>query len=396
MINRDTRISLILNECRELMTIRLSQLLTSVMNSTDDALFDLSRQEGPSRHAFYFNAMREIRLKRKHIETVFNERISRSFKDILHEARSVTDAESNKKADLCDDTTEELIATENTALRIRNDCHHALLSLDQHMGTLLEGVDTKTNHNPVCPERVCRSFQEACSNVESGIEIKLILFKIFEKYAVTDLQEIYSDIDSILTDNEIPVTSVSASEFKENKQDLSQNKDLDIKSPARGRNYYLATNTIIQHQIREHLGKDGIPDFVRDFFLTYWSKLLLKIHIRDGTEKSAWKNAIDVIDDLVKCLNHKSATEEMPDSADYIQNLIQRLKYGMNVIPVPGEYGKKFISELLQYYKDLQISVSDKAIPERCDTTDEKFTPVSAGKKQTVPFMHELLVDNKK
>lgn len=48
----------LLNECRDLMTDRLSQGLSVMLNMADDILFDLVRKSGPSEHHYYFNAMR--------------------------------------------------------------------------------------------------------------------------------------------------------------------------------------------------------------------------------------------------------------------------------------------------------------------------------------------------
>ncbi len=73
------------------------------------------------------------------------------------------------------------------------------------------------------------------------------------------------------------------------------------------KNYFIVANRIIRNAITQHIGKATLPDFARDFIFTHWSKLLLKIHVKEGASSRAWLHAIDVIDDLVKCIGNETS-----------------------------------------------------------------------------------------
>jgi len=78
-----------------------------------------------------------------------------------------------------------------------------------------------------------------------------------------------------------------------------------------------------------------------------------------------------------------------------IPNLKQRLRYGMNVIPVSPMVREEFINELTQYYKILLKTpvVEDDLVDE--ENTEDVTVPKITLSKHDVPFMSELLVDNK-
>ncbi|HSR61808.1 MAG TPA: DUF1631 family protein [Gammaproteobacteria bacterium] len=396
MNTEDTKTTELLNECQSLMSDRLSQSLSLMMDKADDVLFDLAQRGGPKEHPFYFNAMREIRLKRTSIETAFRDRFSESFTEAIHKIEQDPSAYSDEENINEDVDIEELLAVTNTSGKIRHDCQEALLSLDEHMATLLEDVKIDRRQNPVYPERVCTAFQDACREIESGIEIKLILFKLFEKYVTSGLQDVYAEIDGLLTEKR-----------------LSKQTDMSVQNPIRpaggnqqiftstnniikDKNYFIIANRIIRNEITEHLGSANVPKFVRDFLFTHWSKLMMKIHMRDGTDTKAWQHAVEVIDDLVNCIGSNTSLTEKRSLAPMMPNLIQRLKYGMNVIPVSPTVREEFISELVQYHKN---RINEENNPDKTDrnlASEDVTVPRFKTRISNIPFMDELLVDNKK
>lgn len=390
----------LLSECRELMTDRLSQSLSVMLDKADDVLFDLVQKSDTTNHHFYFNAMREVRLKRTSIETGFKEYFSNLFNISVNidanrdhanaQSRSATDNEID---------IEESIAIASTVGKVRHDCHNALLALDQRMGELLSGMKVERKQSPLRPETVCKAFQEACYNIESGIEIKLILFKLFERYVASGLQNIYTDIDSFLTERKVnapaPQTAGTGAYYQEQPADAAQVGVRQNSGIIRDKNFFIVANRVISNEITQHLGTGVMPEFVRDFLFNHWCKLMLKIYIKEGADSKAWLHAVDVIDDLVNCVGNETSMTEKLNLAPVMPNLIQRLKYGMNVIPVAPAIREEFIAELKQYHKDLleqswnNGKTAGKAGSE--DVTVPSFR--SSGGK--IPFMDELLADNK-
>jgi hypothetical protein len=387
----------LLHECRDLMTDRLSHGLSVMLNMADDILFDLVQKSGASEHHYYFNAMREVRLKRTSIEADFKENFSNLFNSSIRMDVNSNDPVNEKRADREIDI-EESIALNATVGKVRHDCHEALYALDLRMCDLLKSVKVEKRLNPIRPETVCTAFQEACKNIESGIEIKLILFKLFEKYVTSSLHTAYTDIDSLLCEknNGVQTRTNSNTYIQTDVVENSQNHTRHDAGINKDKNYYIIANRIIKNEITQHLGNTTMPGFVNDFLFHYWSKLLLKIYIKEGVESKAWMHAVDVVDDLVNCIGKETSINDKLNLEPVMPNLIQRLKFGMNVIPVPPVVREEFITELKQYHQNL-IEMARAVSPSEKQPSYEDITIPSFRISSTkAPFTDELLVDNKK
>ncbi len=81
-----------------------------------------------------------------------------------------------------------------------------------------------------------------------------------------------------------------------------------------------------------------------------------------------------------------------------LPNLIQRLKYGMNVIPVTTAIREEFITELNEYQKILMAAApkEKKLVASQSGSEDITIPSFRNGGGPASPFSSELLVDNKK
>jgi hypothetical protein len=389
----------LLGECRELMTDRLSEALFVMLNRADDVLFDLVQKSGPSEHRFYFDAMRELRLKRTSIETGFKESFVNLFNKEINISPEAVDNETSGDDDREIDI-EETIALTSTVGKIKHDCHNALISLDQRMTSLLSEISVNKRHNPIRPETVCHAFHIACQPIESGIEIKLVLFKLFEKYVIVELQNIYTDIDLLLTEKKFSIQSQqnAAGNYSQDKAGEKQQATARENSGIiKDKNYFIIANRLIRSEINKHIGDVVMPDFVKDFLYSHWSKLLLKIYIKEGVESKAWFHAIEVIDDLVNAIGSKTSPKEKIILAPAFNNLMQRLKYGMNVIPVAPLAREEFIIELRQYHRELIGNAMSEVDQESINKIESEDITTPSFRKSggKVPFMDELFADNK-
>ena len=372
----------LLDDCRKLMNERLSRSVATMMDKADDMLFDLSQKnDDVNERANYFYAMREMRLKRQDIESNFHSKFNKLFDSGIHGKLGVNDMHP-KATEI-----EESVALENTIKKTQNTCREALLYLDQRMGKLLGDPEMKKVVNPLRPEAVCNAFQEACENIETDIEIKLILFKLFDKYVTSELQDVYIEINNLLS-KEIEEPAV---EVEIEKPELA-----NVKPNIKDRTFYIKANTIIKDAINGRTGVESLPEFARSFLSQHWSKLLLKIYIRDGAGGNAWIHAVDVIDDMVNCLGSNTSIKEKQSLSGLMPNLKQRLRYGMNVIPLSPTVRDEFLNEMTQYYN---ILIDTRAIQddpiydnETEDITVPKFA--KTGGSGSTPFMSELLKDD--
>ena len=66
------------------------------------------------------------------------------------------------------------------------------------MGLLLRDPDLEKWRNPLGPEAICEPFREAAKRIETGLEIRLVIFKLFDQHVVSHLNELYKDINQQL------------------------------------------------------------------------------------------------------------------------------------------------------------------------------------------------------
>ncbi len=196
----------LLRECRSIASEHLARVLTSMMNGVDDALFKLAEKaENNAVQSSYFDAMREVRIKRATMESECNAEFIRGFnRELKPGASSGSQAspfESNDfELDLvAHEDLEESLAVKSMIVKIQVNHKQELGALDRRMGFLLGDPDLERVNNPLGPEVFCNAFRIACDQIESGIKVKLIILKLFDRYVVNEhIGKIYQEVNRYL------------------------------------------------------------------------------------------------------------------------------------------------------------------------------------------------------
>ena len=185
------------------------QLLAHLFSATDDLFYDLSKRASSNHEQnLYFEAMREIRIRREGIANGFLRSITRYFSEIIktHENGGFDnwDAEENNSSTLSivdGDDLEVDLARSNMVSRTRDIYREELYELGMRLDHLLLQVEVDEDNNPLDPNQLTVAFIEACQDsLEVNIKAKLILYKLFEKHVLKQLGHIYADANQILID----------------------------------------------------------------------------------------------------------------------------------------------------------------------------------------------------
>jgi hypothetical protein len=205
----------LLIECQHLASGLLPEALKTVLDKVDDTFFDLANKaDNSQRQNLYFDAMRELRLKRDSIERSFISNFNSEFEN------SIDLDKATKKApmfapvmelSLVDpDEVEESLALTNFTESVKIKCKEQLFGLDRRMGYLLSNPDLPNEGNPVGPLVIGNAFRDAFRLLDSDIEVKLTLFKIFDKFAAHSIHQMYCDINDHLIRRDVLPTISSA------------------------------------------------------------------------------------------------------------------------------------------------------------------------------------------
>lgn len=182
------------------------QLLAHLFSATDDLFYDLSKRASSNNEQnLYFEAMREIRVKREGIANQFLREVSESFSTLIDAPfDNQFDDEDDEAANLSiveGDDLEVDLARSNMVGRARDLFYSELNELCLRLDHLLLQVEVNEDNNPIDPQQMADAFLSACqAKLQIDIKAKLILFKLFEKHVLKQLGHMYADANQILLD----------------------------------------------------------------------------------------------------------------------------------------------------------------------------------------------------
>jgi len=327
-----------LYQCRELMTSHLKQSLPNMMDAVDDVLLEIAVKTTDSQERKrYFSVMHEIRLKRNDIERKCIENFVELFSENLRLGKGAANEPEGAK----DIDTMPMI---NAVNKIRHNCQQVLMNLDKRMSSYLNIAHTDSSRNPLSPEIVCQAFYNASKLVDSETEIRLIIFKYFEKNISTLLNDVYLKIDNTIEISE----SNRKSEIRNQQTSVENNCVEDIKNVE-------DVSQLVTTEMQNLLRGKHVPDFVSDFLFKNWVKLLTKIYEKNGIRSNSWEHAIETVGDLVWSVGNISAKEDRDKFDKLWPGLILRLRNGINMISMSRREETDFISKLSKHRATLTM-----------------------------------------
>jgi hypothetical protein len=191
-----------INKVRDRAALQLKQSLQVLFDNADDTLFDMAdRSTSNTEQSVFFEAMRDLRLKRKGIERGFLQRLFDAFAELFRHGGARVCAPDVPTFDslalVHNDDLEESVALSSMIGKVMSCEHLALSHLSTRMNALVSSkMDDKSN--PLGPVFLCERFLDACSGLGVEIKVKLIIFKLFEKYVLSGLDQLYRDANDIL------------------------------------------------------------------------------------------------------------------------------------------------------------------------------------------------------
>ncbi|MEJ5280836.1 DUF1631 domain-containing protein [Pseudomonas sp. MYb541] len=196
------RLPVVLLQVRDKAAQQLQQGLQDLFDNADDTLFEMAdKARNNLDHHIFFEAMRDLRLKRKNFERVFMERLFEAFASLGQAGRgelqlvpvvSYDAAPGSSKDDL-----EKAVALEAMLGRVRHRDGLALAQLTARLSALL-GNRLDDCENPLGPALLCEFFLRAGRSLGVEIRVKLIMLKLFEKYVLSDADQLYGEANQLL------------------------------------------------------------------------------------------------------------------------------------------------------------------------------------------------------
>ncbi len=196
-----------LQAVREVAKLQLSGLMGKMFDNADDALFELADKAGSNLdQTMYFDSMREVRIQRKRMETAFVQGIHDGFRHLNQpENRAVEDNLSDEiEADslslVQDDDLEESVAVRGMISKVMSQHEALLVQITLGIDSLVSTRLISLTNNPLGPQTICLAFQKACTDLDLNIRAKLVVYKLFDKFLLGHIGEVYEAANITLKD----------------------------------------------------------------------------------------------------------------------------------------------------------------------------------------------------
>ncbi|KAF1032953.1 MAG: hypothetical protein GAK37_00273 [Pseudomonas sp.] len=196
------RLPVVMLQVRDKAVQQLRQGLQDLFDNADDTLFEMAdKARNNTDQSIFFEAMRDVRLKRKNFERGFLDLLFDAFAHLgqaprgeLHLVPVVSYAAQPANAR---DAQEKAVALEAMLGKVQRRDGLALGQLTARMSELL-GKHLSDRENPLGPAMLCEFFLQAGRNLGVEIRVKLIMLKLFEKYVLSDADCLYGEANQLL------------------------------------------------------------------------------------------------------------------------------------------------------------------------------------------------------
>ncbi len=177
----------------------LNDLVRVLMESVDDSLFELSDKVANDRERnMYFEAMREIRIKRDGLQKHFAYEMQQCFDRCIGNQSEIQTDDDEEELTLVElDDLEDSIAIDNMVSRARPHFEDDLFAVTERLKAVLRRKEIAEDDNPLDPRAICDSFHAASELLDTDIQVKLIFYKLFERYVMNHLGHFYKEVNAL-------------------------------------------------------------------------------------------------------------------------------------------------------------------------------------------------------
>ncbi|WP_449429189.1 DUF1631 domain-containing protein [Rhodanobacter umsongensis] len=197
------RVGELLNAVRSIANRRLQQWAGNAFEHVDDALFDLAEKaENNAAQMHYFDGMREVRKRRPSVERHFLNAINRSLGELAHPLQqSAVPPASPGTVELslvADNELEESLAITSMTGKHESRLARDLFAVNQRLSVICGGHKIDDASNPVAPAILAQTFRQALHELSADMRVKLIIYKLFDRYVLSSLEDLYQEINTEL------------------------------------------------------------------------------------------------------------------------------------------------------------------------------------------------------
>ncbi len=189
---------------------QLQGLLRDLFDKVDDAMFELADKANNNHEQnLYFDSMREVRLRRRAMETAFFRSIDIRFAQLLDHNAYRDEIQTEVKEFSLDDLSlvknddlEEMVAIEGMVNKANEQFAEPIQHLTLRIDHLVP-IKVYQKNNPLGVDVICNAFNDAAKSLSIDVKAKLVLFKLFDNMVMTKLGGLFQSLNQLLIDANI-------------------------------------------------------------------------------------------------------------------------------------------------------------------------------------------------
>jgi hypothetical protein len=202
----------IVNQSRDLVTERLGEAMSAMLDKADEALSGYAEKEKDKEAQGLYQMARDVFSRnRADIESEFNRRYLEEFSKRVREVRKalgtpadLEEAPMELELELVgEEDLDETLRFNDMAARLRRMCDQELGALDQRAAVLLGDANLQAEQNPFGTQAICGAYRQVCKGVESEVKIRRAMLRVFDDHFADKVRGIYKEVNELLVDNSI-------------------------------------------------------------------------------------------------------------------------------------------------------------------------------------------------
>ncbi len=367
---------------RETVVAGLGDLLQGAFDAVDDSLFELANNaRSNNEQNRYFEAMREIRIKRKGVEKQFQQSVSSLFDHpplVTADPQPQSTASDATSADslslVQDDELEEQVALSAMISKARAYFQGPLLQLQTRFTVIYPDATEERPVNPMLPDYICRAFANAADAFEIQIRERLIVLKQFDRYVIANLGMLMDEANRILVHAGVVPNFRYQGKPRQDQAPVPSSGEAETgrRAADSAGSYQVREDDVLFQQIRQLLSEQRGH---RSYSASYYGHANPEIHIVGGAELLQMLSQATVtagVQDAPR--NNLSAGEPVTvDLRDLIEHILESQKPEDGKQPALQEMDEDLInlvSMLFEFILDdynlsapIQVLISRLQIP---------------------------------
>jgi hypothetical protein len=182
----------------------LKAVMSEFFDQADDALFELADKAATNQdQTAYFDAMRELRLRRKNMTVSVLQYVSSAFNEIGQfkpkgGTGSLDEVDQESLSLVEHSHLEQQVAIDNLINKLRSQNARAIRLLDVRVCHVVPEVRLNDSQMPLSPEVICGGLAEACADLDIDIRAKLVVLKLFDRLLGGILDDFYHNANKTL------------------------------------------------------------------------------------------------------------------------------------------------------------------------------------------------------